>query len=175
MRRGWSPEQIAGKLKRLYPDDVRMHVSHETIYAHIYAYPLGSLRTELIKLLRKHRKKRMPRARGKDRRGQLRDIISIAARPKDVETRAVPGHWEGDLINLRVLYQRLASIQQRRRKQLQAEAISKSPTMAPLFGIWTQMGPSQPKPINRAYYRLLLLCAIIVLFYHINPDLSIEK
>ena len=98
MRKGWSPEQIAGKLKHLYPDDPRMHVSHETIYAHIYAYPRGGLRTELIKLLRKHRKKRMPRARGKDRRGQLQDIIPIAERPKEVETRVIPGHWEGDLI-----------------------------------------------------------------------------
>jgi transposase, IS30 family len=98
MRKGWSPEQIAGKLKRLYPDDARMHVSHETIYAHIYAHPRGGLRTELIKLLRKHRKKRMPRARGKDRRGQLQDIIPIAERPKEVETRVIPGHWEGDLI-----------------------------------------------------------------------------
>jgi IS30 family transposase len=98
MRKGWSPEQIAGKLKRLYPDDACMHVSHETIYAHIYAYPRSGLRTELIKLLRKHRKKRMPRARGKDRRGQLQDITPIAERPKEVETRAIPGHWEGDLI-----------------------------------------------------------------------------
>jgi IS30 family transposase len=98
MREGWSPEQIAGKLKRLYPDDPRMRVSHETIYAHIYAHPRGELRTELIKLLRKHRKKRMPRARGKDRRGQLQDITPIAERPKDVETRVIPGHWEGDLI-----------------------------------------------------------------------------
>jgi IS30 family transposase len=98
MRKGWSPEQIAGKLKHLYPDDVRMHVSHETIYAHIYAHPRGGLRAELIKLLRKHRKKRMPRARGKDRRGQLQDITPIADRPKEVESRAIPGHWEGDLI-----------------------------------------------------------------------------
>ena len=95
---GWSPEQVSGKLKRMCPNDPEMHVSHETIYAHIYAHPRGGLRTELIKLLRKHRKKRMPRARGKDRRGQLHDITPIAERPKDVETRAIPGHWEGDLI-----------------------------------------------------------------------------
>ena len=98
LRCGWSPEQVSGKLKRMCPNDPEMHVSHETIYAHIYAYPRGGLRTELIALLRKHRKKRMPRARGKDRRGQLHDITPIAERPKDVETRAIPGHWEGDLI-----------------------------------------------------------------------------
>jgi len=98
LRCGWSPEQVAGKLKRMCPDDPDMHVSHEVIYAHIYAHPRGGLRTELIKLLRKHRKKRMPRTRGKDRRGQLQDITPISERPKDVETRAIPGHWEGDLI-----------------------------------------------------------------------------
>ena len=75
--------EVAGKLKRMYPDDPDMHVSHEAIYAHIYAHPRGGLRTELIKLLRKHRKKRMPRARGKDRRGQLHDITPISERPKD--------------------------------------------------------------------------------------------
>jgi IS30 family transposase len=98
MSKNWSPEQIAGKLKRMYPDHSGKHVSHETIYAHIYAYPRGELRTELIKLLRKSHKTRKPRARGKDRRGQLQDITPIAERPKDVETRVIPGHWEGDLI-----------------------------------------------------------------------------
>ena len=98
MSKNWSPEQIAGKLKRMYPDHSGKHVSHETIYAHIYAYPRGELRTELIKLLRKSHKTRKPRARGKDRRGHLQDITPIAERPKDVETRVIPGHWEGDLI-----------------------------------------------------------------------------
>jgi transposase, IS30 family len=98
MRNRWSPEQVAGKLKRMYPDNETMHVSHETIYAHIYAYPRGGLRTELIKLLRKNNKTRKPRTRGKDRRGQLQDITPIADRPKEVESRIIPGHWEGDLI-----------------------------------------------------------------------------
>jgi IS30 family transposase len=94
MRKGWSPEKCAGKLKVMYANDPKKRVSHETIYAHIYAYPRGGLRTELIKLLRQSRKTRCPRARGQDRRGQLQDITSIAERPKEVETRAVPGHWE---------------------------------------------------------------------------------
>src|ERR1019366_8507953 len=98
MRKSWSPEQVAGMLKRMYPDDPDKHVSHETIYAHIYAYPRGELRTELIKLLRQSHKTRKPRARGNDRRGQLQDITPIAMRPKDVESRVIPGHWEGDLI-----------------------------------------------------------------------------
>jgi len=98
MQKSWSPEQVAGMLKRMYPDDPDKHVSHETIYAHIYAYPRGGLRTDLIKLLRKSHKMRKSRARGTDRRGQLQDITPIAERPQHVETRVVPGHWEGDLI-----------------------------------------------------------------------------
>jgi transposase, IS30 family len=98
MKKSWSPEQAAGMLKRMYPDAPNKHVSHETIYAYIYAYPRGGLRADLIKLLRKSHKTRKPRARGKDRRGQLQNVTPIAERPKDVETRVVPGHWEGDLI-----------------------------------------------------------------------------
>src|SRR5215475_15143298 len=71
MRKGWSPEQCAGKLKAMYANDPKKRVSHETIYAHIYAYPRGGLRTELIKLLRQSRKTRRPRARGQDRRGSV--------------------------------------------------------------------------------------------------------
>ena len=69
LRRGWSPEQVAGMLKRMHPDDPTRRVSHETIYAHIYAYPRGQLRTDLIALLRQSHKTRRPRARGEDRRG----------------------------------------------------------------------------------------------------------
>jgi transposase, IS30 family len=98
MGKGWSPEQVAGKLKRMYPDDPGQHVSHETIYAHIYAYPRGGLRTEMIKLLRKSHKTRRPRARGEDRRGKIQNMTLIADRPKDIDSRAVAGHWEGDLI-----------------------------------------------------------------------------
>lgn len=73
-------------------------VSHETIYAAIYAQPRGELRTDLIKALRQSHKTRRPRTRGKDRRGQLQDITPISERPAHVETRQIPGHWEGDLL-----------------------------------------------------------------------------
>jgi IS30 family transposase len=94
----WSPQQVAGILKRMYPDAPENRVSHETIYAMIYAYPRGELRTALIKQLRQSHKKRKPRARGEDRRGQLQDITEISQRPKSVDDRKIPGHWEGDLI-----------------------------------------------------------------------------
>jgi IS30 family transposase len=96
--KGWSPEQVAGKLKRMHPDDPSQHVSHETIYAHIYAYPRGGLRTEMIRLLRKSHKTRKARARGEDRRGKIKNMTLIADRPKEIDSRAIAGHWEGDLI-----------------------------------------------------------------------------
>jgi IS30 family transposase len=94
----WSPEQIAATLKRVYPGQRERHVSHETIYTTIYAHPKGELRRELIALLRRRQSKRMPRSRGEDRRGQIPDMVSIHVRPPEVNDRAMPGHWEGDLI-----------------------------------------------------------------------------
>lgn len=95
---GCSPEQIAGRLRRAYPDDMGKHLSTETIYAALYVLPRGALRSELLAALRQARKTRRPRARGMDRRGQILNMTPIAARPADVATRTVPGHWEGDLL-----------------------------------------------------------------------------
>ena len=95
---GYSPEQIAGRLRRAYPDDMEKHLSTETIYAALYILPRGALRSDLLAALRQARKARRPRARGTDRRGQLPNMTSIADRPAEVATRTVPGHWEGDLI-----------------------------------------------------------------------------
>jgi IS30 family transposase len=94
----WSPEQIAGRLKQAYPNNPELNVSHETIYAYIYAQPRGELRSTLIAALRHGHKKRLPRSRGNDRRGRLKDMVSIHERPTEVEGREMPGHWEGDLI-----------------------------------------------------------------------------
>ncbi|MDQ6983709.1 MAG: IS30 family transposase [Ghiorsea sp.] len=93
-----SPEQISGILKRMYPDDKSMQVSHETIYRAIYAIPRGALRKELIACLRQSRKSRRPRTRGEDRRGSIPNMVSIHDRPLEIEERIIPGHWEGDLI-----------------------------------------------------------------------------
>ena len=98
LREGWSPEQIAGTLKRVWPHDRERTVSHESIYNALYVMPRGELRTELIATLRQGRGGRRPRARGEDRRGQIPDMTSLHARPDEIEDRLVPGHWEGDLI-----------------------------------------------------------------------------
>lgn len=98
LREGWSPEQIAGRLKRTFADDSCRTVSHETIYTAIYVMPRGALRSDLISLLRQGHAKRRPRARGQDRRGQIPDMVSLHVRPPEIGDRLIPGHWEGDLI-----------------------------------------------------------------------------
>lgn len=96
--RGWSPEQIAGRRRVMYPDDPAQRVSHETIYLALYALPRGALRKALLAQLRQGHTTRRSRRRGQDRRGGLKNMTSIHDRPTEALTRAVPGHWEGDLI-----------------------------------------------------------------------------
>jgi IS30 family transposase len=97
----WSPEQISGWLKTEYPKDERMRVSHETIYRSLFIQARGALKKELMDHLRtKRRMRRSQHSRiFKDSRGQITDAISIRERPAEVEDRAVPGHWEGDLLS----------------------------------------------------------------------------
>ncbi|VTU16324.1 Transposase, IS30 family [Variovorax sp. RA8] len=94
----WSPQQIAGTLKRVFPNEPERHVFHETICTAIYAQPRGELRRQLIACLRRGRSTRMPRTRGDDRRGQIPEMASIHVRPLEVDDRVMPGHWEGDFI-----------------------------------------------------------------------------
>ena len=96
----WSPEQIAGWLKHTYPDDEAHQVSHETIYRSLFVQARGVLKKELQAHLRSGRAIRRSRhasSKG-DGRGSITDMISIRERPASVEDRAVPGHWEGDLL-----------------------------------------------------------------------------
>ena len=93
----WSPEQIADQLRIDYPEEPNMRVSHETIYQGLYVQGRGQLRRELARCLRTGRAQRRPRGR-LERRGKITDMIMISERPPEVEDRAVPGHWEGDLI-----------------------------------------------------------------------------
>ena len=98
LRRRHSPEQISAMLARMHPDTPQLQVSHETIYTAIYCMPRGALRRELIACLRQNRKRRRPRSGGTDRRGQIKNMVSIHERPSEIDERLVPGHWEGDLI-----------------------------------------------------------------------------
>jgi IS30 family transposase len=94
----WSPQQIAGTLRRIFPNEATRHVSHETIYTAIYAQPRGELRRQLIACLRHGHGTRLPRSRDQDRRGQIPDMVSIHVRPPEIEDRVMPGHWAGDFI-----------------------------------------------------------------------------
>jgi IS30 family transposase len=101
LKEDWSPEQISGWLKREYPSDEAMRVSHETIYRTLFVQTRGALKRELLAHL--HSKRMMRRSRRASTkgqpRGQIKEAVSIRERPPEVEDRAVPGHWEGDLIS----------------------------------------------------------------------------
>jgi IS30 family transposase len=96
----WSPQQVTARLIAEFPDDPEMRVSHETVYKALFIQGRGELRRELTKALRSGRARRRPHKRVDGRRGKAKicDMVLISERPADVEDRAVPGHWEGDLI-----------------------------------------------------------------------------
>jgi len=97
----WSPQQIAGWLKQAFPKDPQMHVSHETIYLSLFVQSRGVLKKTLVTHLRRRRlmrRSKMASTAGQGH-GQIVDAVSIRERPAEVEDRAVPGHWEGDLLS----------------------------------------------------------------------------
>ena len=97
LERGWSPQQISARLKLEFPDEPVMRISHETIYLSLYVQSRGELWRQLTANLRTGRSARKPHGR-LEKRGRIVDMVNISQRPPDVEDRAVPGHWEGDLI-----------------------------------------------------------------------------
>jgi IS30 family transposase len=100
LQRQWSPEQIAGWLKRSYPEDTGCQVSHETIYRTLYIQSRGALKKELLGYLRRTRAMRRSRhhTQKTENHGRITGTVSISERPATAEDRAVPGHWEGDLL-----------------------------------------------------------------------------
>lgn len=96
---GWSPEQISERLKVDFPDDGSMRISHEAIYQSLYIEGRGALKRELVAALRTGRALRKPRARSRNTpQGHVAADVVISERPAEAADRAVPGHWEGDLI-----------------------------------------------------------------------------
>ena len=99
LREWWSPEQVVLWLKRTYPDNQEMWVSHETIYRSLFVQGKGALRRELTDCLRSGRAYRRPKTkRPPSGKGQITNPVMISERPAEIEDRAVPGHWEGDLL-----------------------------------------------------------------------------
>lgn len=100
LQKCWSPREIVKRMEEEYPYDMSMRISHEAIYRYIYVLHRGTLKQILIKGLRQERAYRRKRKDGnvEEKRGKIADMLSIEERPKEVEERSVPGHWEGDLI-----------------------------------------------------------------------------
>lgn len=98
LRWSWSPEQIARRLKRDFPGDEAMRLSHEALYTYLYVLPRGELRRTLLSYLRHGHRRRRRRRTEPSQRGQIPEMISIEERPAEVADRTVPGHWESDLI-----------------------------------------------------------------------------
>jgi len=98
LKKKWSPRQIAEELEMDYPLDMAMRISPEAIYTYIYILPRGSLKKELTSCLRQNHKRRYKQSRGVKIERKIEDMLSIEERPKEVEDRIIPGHWEGDLI-----------------------------------------------------------------------------
>jgi len=98
LRKKWSPEQIAKELPKDYPEDMTMRIAPETIYAHLYVLPRGELKKELLRCLRQNHKRRHRQSRAARNERKLEDMLSIDERPKEVDDRIIPGHWESDLV-----------------------------------------------------------------------------
>jgi len=98
LKKNWSPEQIAKRLILLYPNDMDMRVSHETIYSYLYILPKGVLRSRLIAHLRRRHKHRRKKYKLRRKPVPIQNYLSIEERPKEVADRTIPGHWEGDLL-----------------------------------------------------------------------------
>jgi IS30 family transposase len=123
-----SPEQIAGWLRLRYPDNEAMHVSHETIYRALYVQARGTLKRELTRHLRGGRSRRYARSQSSKRQGQgkLTGMVMISERPAEVDSRAVPGHWEGDLL-MGGRTSAIATLVERQTRYLQLIALPEGP------------------------------------------------
>ena len=140
LAQGCSPEQMAGRLQRAYPDDRGKQLSSETLDAGLSVLPRGTLRSARLAAWRQARKARRPRVRGTDRRGQIPHRTSMAARPAEVATRTVPGHWEGDLINGARNGLAVGTLVERTTRRVILASVV-SPTLLYLWRRWSKCSP----------------------------------
>jgi IS30 family transposase len=119
LEKKYSPEQITGRLRVEFPDDPEMYVSPETIYQSLYVQSRGALRRDLTVCLRTGRALRRPSRKVGQRKNRIPNMINIAQRLPEVEDRAVPGNWEGDLVRHEALHYR-AEVEDHRRRAVAA-------------------------------------------------------
>lgn len=113
LRRGWSPQQVAARMRLDHPSDETMRVSHETIYSWFYLLPKGELKSTLIQGMRQGKERRGLERRGRYGRPRIADMVSIDDRPAEAEERRVPGHWEGDLLICKGAHSALGTLVER--------------------------------------------------------------
>jgi len=146
-----SPEQIAGWLRRRHPDNGQMQVSHETIYRSLYLQSRGALKRELTRHLRSRRQKRQPRGQSRhgQGRGRICDMVMISERPAEVEDRAVPGHWEGDLL-LGTRPSAIATLVERQTRYCQLVALPEGKRAEPVRLALQQSIETLPEQLRRS-------------------------
>ena len=147
----WSPEQISRRLPTEYPDDPTMRVSHETIYRSLYVQGRGALRKELHACLRTGRAQRKPRGRTRSvTTGRIREMVMISERPPEVEDRAVPGHWEGDLILGRKGQSAIATLVERKTRFVMLVALGGKRTAEHVSTLLATHIQTLPKQLQRS-------------------------
>ena len=145
----WSPEQISAWLARTYAGELAMQVSHETIYLSLFVQSRGALRRQLCAHLRRRQRTRRPRGRPAPQgRGQIREMVMISERPAEVEDRAVPGHWEGDLL-LGSRASGIATLVERTSRYTQLVALPNGHRAEPVRAALAQSIGSLPSQLRR--------------------------
>ena len=140
----WSPQQISARLRLENPDDPELRVSHETIYQSLFVQTRGALRKELSACLRSKRTRRRPHGR-RDPAGHIRDMVLISDRPAEVEDRAVPGHWEGDLILGRLGQSATATLVERQTRYVMLLAAGRDKTSSHICSLIAKKIKTLPK------------------------------
>jgi IS30 family transposase len=140
----WSPQQISARLRFENPDDPELRVSHETIYQSLFVQTRGALRKELSACLRSKRTRRRPHGR-KDPGGYIKDMVLISDRPAEVEDRAVPGHWEGDLILGRLGQSAIATLVERQTRYVMLLAVGRDKTSSHVCSLIAKKIKALPK------------------------------
>ena len=146
----WSPQQIAAKLALDYPNESSMRVSHETIYQSLYVQGRGSLRKELKRYLRTGRAKRRHRGARKGRRGVLKDMVMISERPPEIADRAIPGHWEGDLVLGKRLKSAIGTLVERHSRYVMLLRLPKGRTAPHVRAALVSQIKTLPKQLRRS-------------------------